>query len=357
MLNKSSSHNIPNSVESKIGCNLHLKDNHPISIIKNHIYNYLSKIDNFEIYDHLSPIVSIEDNFDHLLIPKNHPSRSKSDTYYINDKQVLRSHTSAHQNELLSKGQSCFLVTGDVYRKDEIDRYHYNIFHQMEGLKLVDNDIDPIEDLKKVLTGLVEYLFPNCEYQFLSDYFPFTDPSLQIEVQYNGKALEILGSGQIHHDILSRHQITKKGWAFGLGLERLAMVLFEIPDIRLLWSTHHKFLDQFQSGVITKFKPFSSLDSVHKDVSFWINNVEQDSWLDYNSFCEIVRDTFEDQVEEIKLIDKFVHPKTKKMSHTYRLKISSTSDCHNSSELTEYSNKYMLILTRILSEKLDVTIR
>lgn len=122
MFNKNSFSNIPSSIENKLGKNLHLKSDHPLGILKNHIYNYFQ---DFETFDNLSPIVSIQDNFDLLRIPKDHPSRSKSDTYYVNENQVLRSHTSAHQNQLLKAGHSKFLVTGDVYRKDEIDRNHY----------------------------------------------------------------------------------------------------------------------------------------------------------------------------------------------------------------------------------------
>ena len=108
--------------------------NHPLCIIKHAIYNYfksLSIFENLQVHDDLPNIVTIKSNFDDLLIPSNHPSRSKSDTYYVNDTHVLRSQTSAHQCELMEKGEKTFFVSGDVYRKDEIDRCHYNIFHQI----------------------------------------------------------------------------------------------------------------------------------------------------------------------------------------------------------------------------------
>ena len=194
--------------------------------------------------------------------------------YYVNETTVLRSHTSAHQNQLLGAGHKMFLVSGDVYRKDEINSHHYNIFHQMEGVCLVDDGIDAMDTLKTTLEGLIKYLFPNCNYRFMADSFTFTDPSLQAEVEFNGKWLEILGGGKIHHEILKAHNIQKQGWAFGLGLERLAMVLFEIPDIRLLWSTDPKFTDQFKSQTISTFKPFSKLNSITRDIAFWLNNTE-----------------------------------------------------------------------------------
>jgi phenylalanyl-tRNA synthetase alpha chain len=119
--------NLPASILNKMGRNLHNVSNHPIEILKRHIYEYFDKLSryNFNKFDGLNPIVSIEDNFDKLLIPSDHPARSKSDTYYVDDKTVLRTPTSAHQNQLLLQGFRSFLVTGDVYRKDEIDRLPY----------------------------------------------------------------------------------------------------------------------------------------------------------------------------------------------------------------------------------------
>src|SRR5688572_22782315 len=102
---------IPNSVKSKIGFNLHLKENHPICVIKNIIVKYFKSLEKFKymnIFDNLNPNVTVRDNFDLLRIPIEHPSRSKSDTYYIDNNTVLRTHTSAHQNELLAKGYRSF---------------------------------------------------------------------------------------------------------------------------------------------------------------------------------------------------------------------------------------------------------
>ena len=119
--------NIPKSIEEKIGKNLHKQHNHPIEIVKKKILDYFKSLEDykFDIFEDLLPFVSVEDNFDKLLIPKDHVARSKSDTYYINESTVLRTHTSAHQNELLAKGYKSFLVIGDVYRKDEINMTHY----------------------------------------------------------------------------------------------------------------------------------------------------------------------------------------------------------------------------------------
>ena len=113
--------NIPQSIASRLGTNLHLQKNHPLNTIKDKIEDYWhqrSIIDNkgFETYADFEPIVSTDDNFDSLLIPSDHVSRSKSDTYYVDQKTVLRTHTSAHQTTLLKQGVDRFLVTGDVYR-------------------------------------------------------------------------------------------------------------------------------------------------------------------------------------------------------------------------------------------------
>ena len=92
--------------------------------------------------------------------------------------------------------------------------------------------------------------------------------------KFNGKWLEVLGGGKIHGDILWAHKIQKQGWAFGVGLERLAMVLFEIPDIKLLWSTDPKVTEQFVRHTISTFKTFSKINSITRDIAFWLNNVE-----------------------------------------------------------------------------------
>lgn len=323
--------NIPHKIFYKINKELHLSPNHPICIIKDLIYAFFDEqYPGFKKFDEQEQVVTVEDNFDKLLIPADHPARSLSDTYYIDETHVLRTHTSAHQNELLSKGYEKFLVTGDVFRKDEVDATHYPVFHQMEGVCLMKDGKDPEVELKKVLTGLVETLFPGCDYDLHGDYFPFTDPSFEVEVDYNGKLIEILGCGVIQTKILENCGFEgRTGWAFGLGLERLAMILFEIPDIRYFWTTDDKFLSQFKQGEITKFKPYSQLDPRFKDVSFWINSEEfipdpegsgKLVWSKANNFYELCRDVCGDFLAEVILHDEFRHPDTGRYSHCYRLK-------------------------------------
>ena len=90
----------------------------------------------FTMVDYLSPVVTVEQNFDSLLVPKDHVSRAKNDNFYINSEFLLRAHTSAHQRDMIKSGLDAFLLTGDVYRRDEIDSCHYPVFHQMEGVRL-----------------------------------------------------------------------------------------------------------------------------------------------------------------------------------------------------------------------------
>jgi len=365
MQNKNDFCNIPQSIENKVGINLHNKINHPINIIKDLIYQYFDTLENYQFnkYDNLSPYVSVEDNFDKLRIEKDHPARSKSDTYYVNENTVLRTQTSAHQNELFEKGIRSFLVTGDVYRKDEIDRCHYPVFHQMEGVSLVGNNVDPKDELIKVLTGLVKFLFPGCEYRTADDYFPFTEPSYEIEVKYNDEWLEILGCGVTHREILDRCHIKENAWAFGLGLDRLAMILFKIPDIRYIWTDDNKFLDQFANGINSVFEPYSNLDPVYKDISFFLpndrvtNKDSEFSWEECNYFFEWIRDIGDDLIESVLLFDKYYNKKINKYSHTYRLKFSPLYSMKDPSLLTKKSNRIADELRNEIGTKFNVELR
>ena len=355
-MNKTSYSNIPSFIEEKLSRQLHHQMNHPIEIIKDHIYDYFARLEDyhFDMFDNLSQVVSIEDNFDKLLIPLNHVTRSKSDSYYVNDKEVLRTHTSAHQNELLSKGYTSFIVVGDVYRKDECDTKHYAIFHQLEVLTLVADDKDAIFELKKLLSGLIEYLFPNCQYRFNNDYFPFTDPSYEIEVMYKGNWLEVLGCGIVHPDILKANNISGQAIAAGFGLDRLVMIFCDIPDIRYLWSTHERFLNQFADGKLNQFVPYSTLPDQIRDISFYVLNMNNQKWLDENDFYELIRN-YED-VKEVKLIDTFYNKKIEQHSRTYRLTYSPNRPDKNPAEFTKYVNDIQDQL-RINVQQLNITLR
>jgi phenylalanyl-tRNA synthetase alpha chain len=135
-----------------------------------------------------------------------------------------------------------------------------------------------------------------------NDHFPFTDPSYELEIFYNNEWLEILGCGVIYDGVMRNAQrdINKEvGWAFGLGLERWAMKLFNIDDIRQFWSTDPRFISQFKPNQITKFKPYSKYPTCYKDVTFWL----KDQNFSENDFFELVRSVSGDLAESCKVID------------------------------------------------------
>ncbi|KAF0852395.1 mitochondrial phenylalanyl-tRNA synthetase (PheRS) [Andalucia godoyi] len=332
--------NISESVASRVGRNLHLLSNHPLSILRSKVE---ACFPDFNVFSNLPPVVSVQDNFDRLLFPKTHISRSQSDTYYVNENTVLRTHTSAHQYQLLSSRKDPFLVIGDVFRRDEIDQTHYMAFHQCEGLRMfpagtsVDNVVN---DLKTSLERLCRSLFGMAaEMRWVDAYFPFTDPSFELEVFYGGKWMECLGCGVVHRDLVknvSRHP--EIGWAFGLGLERLAMVLFEIPDIRLFWSNDSRFLKQFEEGKISKFQPFSKYPACYKDISFWLPQDVQKVWSD-NDFFEVVRSIAGDLAESVVCIDQFTHPMTGQLSKCFRINYCAVDKTLTNQETGELQEK------------------
>jgi len=313
-----------------VGKNLHLRQHHPLNTIKERVENYFRSTfledgkHIFQTFDNLPARVTTKACFDDLLVPADHPSRAISDTFYFTPEECLRTHTSAHQTQLMQAGHSAFLVTGDCYRRDEIDATHYPVFHQMEGVRVWPGS-DKItteyvmNDLKQALEGMVRTLFgATVQIRWVDAYFPFTEPSLEMEVFYNDKWLEVLGCGAIHGNIMKNIGLGhKKGWAFGIGLERLAMVLFKIPDIRLFWSEDPRFISQFKQGEIAEFRTFSTVGcGIKCDVSMWLADPGA---IHLNDFCAVVRDLAGDLVESVAVVDTFKHPKTGRLSTTYRV--------------------------------------
>jgi phenylalanyl-tRNA synthetase alpha chain len=319
--------NLTPNIKSKIGKSLHNKVHHPINIIKNRIYKLFPT---FEKFDTLDPIVSVDENFNSLLIPEDHPSRSSTDTYYVDEKHVMRTHTSAHQAKLMSEAYTRFLVTGDVYRRDAIDSHHYPIFHQMEGVSICEK---PELFLHQTILTLLSDLFPKCRYRCEKSYFPFTDPSWEYEIKINNAWIEVLGCGLIRKQIIQNCGLDgEQGWAFGLGLDRLAMILFEIPDIRLFWSDDERFLMQFREGTINRFVPYSRQPVCYKDVSFWIPEE-----FNYNLFCEIVREIGSDLIESVNEIDSYV--KDGRTSKCYRIAYRSFSRTLTNEEIDDIQER------------------
>ena len=207
LITSSPHNNVTSAVAKHVGRGLLSQENHPLCILKNKVYSYFDATFHlpsghpaFHKFDDLDPVVTVQACFDDLLIPPDHVSRSPSDTFYIDNNHCLRAHTSAHQTHFLRQGLSSFLVAGDVYRKDEIDSSHYPVFHQMEAVHIFDpaqsHDDAVIEDhLKQTLEGLVRALFGDVSMRWSPDYFPFTHPSFELEVMFEGEWLEVLGCG------------------------------------------------------------------------------------------------------------------------------------------------------------------
>ncbi len=200
-------------------------------------------------------------NFEALNIPANHPAKDEQDTFYINDKMLLRSQTSPVQVREMEKGKLPIrmIAPGRVFRADEVDATHSPSFHQIEGL-VIDKNIT-FSDLKGTLAQFAQELFgENTKVKFRPHHFPFTEPSAEVDVtcfKCGGKGcrmckgsgwIEILGCGMVHPNVLRMSGIDPEeysGFAFGMGLERIALLKYEIDDMRLLYENDTRFLKQF----------------------------------------------------------------------------------------------------------------
>ncbi|KAJ5168532.1 uncharacterized protein N7482_004126 [Penicillium canariense] len=419
--------NTPDTILSHVGQRLYLDENHPLAITRKLIESQFPA-PVFGNYFETNPVVTTTQNFDVLGFPPDHPGRSRTDTYYVNDKTVLRTHTSAHQqayfqqincNEKTRPEEVGYTVIADVYRRDAIDRSHYPVFHQMEGAMLwkrpesnpleasqetaakINADVDliprhnvPVEDpnptlhpqrnplqaehhseeevgaiaahLKRSLERMVIMVFTEgnkaaaassgsdvelepLKVRWVEAYFPFTSPSWELEVFWQGQWLEILGCGVIKQDLLINSDVPNRvGWAFGLGIERIAMLLFNIPDIRLFWSRDERFLSQFRAGHITRFEPFSKHPACYKDVAFWLPPAAVTGGssaaggavpFHENDVMEIVRGIGGDLVEDVTLIDEFTHPKSGRKSMCYRINYRSLERTLTNEEANEMHDK------------------
>jgi len=191
-----------------------------------------------------------EHNFTALNIPDNHPARAMHDTFYFSTGKLLRTHTSPVQiREMTQYGAPIRLIApGRVYRCDS-DQTHTPMFHQVEGL-VVDRGVS-FANLKAVLHEFVERFFERkAELRFRPSYFPFTEPSAEVDVlSEQGRWLEILGCGMVHTNVLSHVGIDPEeftGYAFGVGVERLAMLRYGVDDLRLFFDNDLQFLRQFR---------------------------------------------------------------------------------------------------------------
>ena len=297
----------------------------------NEIVNRTIRVKGLEGFDiiKIPEIVSTEILFDLFNMPPGHPARSKSDTYYLDDTHVLRTHDTVfwyyylnHPSikEKIARNEPLGVIChGKVYRKDEIDRTHMNVFHQIGGLYLVPNDkmaVKP-EDLKSILTEVAQNIFgKDTNFRFYDHNFPYTDPSFEMEAEVKGKWVEMLGSGMPKKSVLANFGLTGyHGWAFGFGMERLAMMSMDLPDIRLFWSQDERVRKQLKLG--TKFKEVSKFPPIVRDISF----VVEKSFIP-NNYFDLIRDIGGDLIEEVILLDKYENTEKfgeGKLSYTFRI--------------------------------------
>ena len=222
---------------------------HPINQTKDFL---LKLLENFGFTEVHGPEIETEEyNFDMLNIKKTHPARQMHDTFYIEGKaNVLRTHTSPVQirSMLNSKPPMAFTSAGKVYRKDD-DATHLPMFHQVEGI-YVDEDVT-FANLKDLIHKILHELFgEDLKIRFRPSYFPFTEPSAEVDIlSDSGKWLEILGCGIINPIVLQNCNIDSNkysGLAFGLGVERIAMLKYGVNDIREFYKSNLDFLSQFK---------------------------------------------------------------------------------------------------------------
>jgi phenylalanyl-tRNA synthetase alpha chain len=222
---------------------------HPINQTKDYLLKLLADIGFEEI--HGPEIETEEFNFDMLNIKKSHPARQMHDTFYVEGKKnLLRTHTSPVQirSMLKSKPPIAFTSAGKVYRKDD-DATHLPMFHQVEGI-YVDENVT-FSNLKDLIHKILHELFgDNVQIRFRPSYFPFTEPSAEVDIlSDSGKWLEILGCGVVNPVVLENCNIDSNkysGLAFGLGVERIAMLKYGVNDIREFYKSNLDFLAQFK---------------------------------------------------------------------------------------------------------------
>ncbi len=309
-------------------------------------------------------VIPTEILFDLFDFAKDHPARSESDTYYVDQHNVLRTHDTVMWYYYLnhpgikekiaaqkSFGVFCY---GKVYRKDEIDNTHMNVFHQFGGLYLTPDSkqLLTIDDLKNALSLIVKSIFgEDIKFRFNPDTFPYTDPSLEVEIDINGKWLELLGGGMPKKLVLKNFGVEGyNGWAFGFGLERLAIAKMEIPDIRLFWSEDPRIKKQLEN-LDNKYKEVSKYPLITRDISFIIAKS-----VNLNNYYELVRDLGENFIEQVELMDQYENDAkfgTDKKSYTFHIVYRSLEKTLTDEQVNKIHNK----ITEKTEEEFGAVIR
>jgi phenylalanyl-tRNA synthetase alpha chain len=247
---------------------LELGSRHPISIVRNQIIDVFSRI-GFTI----SEGPEIEDdwhNFTALNLPEYHPARDMQDTFFVEKSDesesdmLLRTHTSSVQIRFMENNKPPIrtISPGRVFRNEDISARSHCIFHQVEGL-YIDTNVS-FADLKQTLIYFTKEMFGKSKIRLRPSYFPFTEPSAEVDIYWGLKSetdyritkgtgwLEIMGCGMVDPNVLKNTKIDPEiysGFAFGMGIERIAMLMYQIPDIRMLFENDVRFLEQFKAVI------------------------------------------------------------------------------------------------------------
>ena len=317
---------------------------HPIKmvidkIVESPFFNWFNHVE-------VPEVVWEFETFDLFNFPEDHVARRPSDSYFINksdDKKnsmLLRPHTSVMwyhyllkqwwKEKLEKEGEIKALSWWKVYRVDELDKTHHECFHQIDWLRISEKSKEIInqDTLKEVLSNTIKALFwEDIEYRFNVDQFPYTVDSLEVEVMYNWKWLEVLWAWVVHPTVLEKLWLDSEKynwWAFWFWVDRLRMAFKQVPDIRIFWSNDDRIKKQWWN--FEPYKEVSNFPPVYKDISFITSkesfirdlNEEEKSWeleltketeADLFSLSAIIRDVAWDLVEEVKIIDMYENNK------------------------------------------------
>lgn len=224
---------------------------HPLCLVEQRLQSILLGL-GFECVE--GP--EIEDdyhNFEALNFPPNHPARDMQDTLFVDADTLLRTHTSSVQIRALKthKPPLAIVSSGRVFRSDTMDATHSPVFHQLEGLRL--DHSSSFSDLKSlIITFLSEFFGYEVKLRFRPSYFPFTEPSAEVDLFFQGRWLEVMGCGMVHPNVIDKAGFDSsqiQGYAFGIGIERLTMMAYNIADIRDFYRNDKRLLEQFFSPV------------------------------------------------------------------------------------------------------------
>ncbi|HEX2955774.1 MAG TPA: hypothetical protein VHO70_03015, partial [Chitinispirillaceae bacterium] len=273
-------------------------------------------------------------------------------SYYLRDSDII--------SKLESNGSVRAICHGNVYRKDEIDRNHYPVFHQIDGLSVTRREIQEYttDDLAQILVEIAQSIFgSDVKYQIEPDTFPFTEPSIQLHVYWNEQWLEIVGAGLVNKNVLSLlgiDPVIYNGWAFGFGLDRIAMIKMNIPDIRILWSTDERITKQF-TGLDSRYTSVSKYPPTDRDISIIVRKD-----IAVNDLFGTMRDcgynSSEDLIEEVNLLDSFENEKKfgkDRISYMFRIRYRS----HLRTLTTEEINGIQELLRLRVVEEFGATLR